>query len=830
MTMKTAWLAYTASVTAILACGGAASAQSSGAPASGTLNAPPATGAANGPASPAGGPSSGQIQDIVVTARRTAENLQRTPVAVTALSNQTLVQKQIAQVTDLQRAAPALSIGTGGTGPSSIVYLAMRGEAQNSPNSFSDNAVGIYVDGVYVGRPLVGNLGFLDLASAEVLRGPQGTLFGRNTTAGALNITTAQPTDKFEGYVKVGTGNYDQRVVEGVVNIPISSDLSARFAGRYDGHGGYFPNPNIGRAQGDIAGEYYGRGTVKWAPSSLPITLTVSGDYTHYKDHGNGEAVAAINPTGVIALAEGEAAGLVTPGGAIPDVRGLIRPGTLPLTQYINPQFPNSGGLKSNNWQDTYGAPQTGDPQIDNLHNFNSAGSATANLVIDLGGVKIKSISGYRLSDTGDSLDLSGLPVNAGAFVSEYKQHQFSEELQLSGTAGHLDYIGGLYYFREAGDERSDSATLYNTPLEQYSRNLADFISSSKGIYAQVNYHITDNLRLTGGIRYTWDKRYIDRHGVVDFRQPDPICGVGPNAGLAASVAPCNAANSATFSYPAWTAGADFRLTSDIFTYVKTSGASLSGGFNARPVPPTASLSFKPENVRDVEGGFKGEFLDHHVRTNVALFYSWQSNVQRIVNDFVNGTTTQYVTNDGKVHAYGLEFEGTVIPWHGMSIDGSFAYLHARYVKGTRTEIEENSEGVGVPVDRSGEPITQAPKWTASVGATQTFQTASGKLSFHGDYSYISSRYFDAQTAADAAQEATVAAENAASKIKGYGLVNGTVTFDIRDTGLEFSLWGKNLGNKAWFTNVFNSYTGLGAVLQFQGAPRTYGGTVSYRW
>jgi iron complex outermembrane receptor protein len=820
-----------------------ANAQSSGGPASGTTNAPPALGVTNGLPGPDAAtgerPASGRIEDIIVTARRSNEKLQTTPVAVTALSNTLLVQKQIVSVTDLARGTPSLSIGTGGTGPASIVYLAIRGQAQNSPNSFSDASVGIYIDGVYVGRPLVGNLGFLDMASAEILRGPQGTLFGRNTTGGALNLTTAQPTDKFEGYVKVGAGNYNQRVAEAVVNIPLSSDLSARFAGRYDKHGGYFPNPYFGHAQGDVAGEYYGRGTVKWAPSSLPVTLTVSGDYTHYRDHGNATAISAVNPNSTLQTFSGlsglEQAGILVPGGPIPDVTNFNLHGSSgSLQQYVNSAFaPNGANLISNNWRSTYGAPATGNPEIDNLHNANSAGSATANLVVDLGGVTIHSITGYRLSDTSDSLDLTGTPTSGGAFISEYKQHQFSEELQLSGKTGGLQYVIGANYFREAGSERSDSAIFYNTPFGTYARNLGDFVSSSKGIFAQANYNFTDRLRVTGGIRYTWDTRSINRHAIKDWRAADPVCNVGPNINKAASVAPCINPESAKFSYPAWTAGIDYKLTDQVFVYAKTSGASMSGGFNSRPVPPPYSSSFKPENVKDVEGGFKGEFLDRRVRTNVAIFYAEQNKVQRIINTtFVdsNGATqlTQFVSNAGKVHTYGLEFEGTVVPWDGMTIDGNFAYLHARYAKGSRIE-NQLIGGVVVPVDRSREPITQAPKWTANLGATQKFETSMGSLSLHADYAYIASRYFDFFTTGDPAQQPAVAIANEASKIKAYGLFNARASFTLPD-GIEFAVWGKNLGNKAWFTNVFNSYTGIGATEQFQGAPRTFGGTISYRW
>jgi iron complex outermembrane receptor protein len=218
--------------------------------------------------------------------------------------------------------------------------------------------------------------------------------------------------------------------------------------------------------------------------------------------------------------------------------------------------------------------------------------------------------------------------------------------------------------------------------------------------------------------------------------------------------------------------------------------------------------------------------------------------VQRIVNTvFCNagGTgcqTTQFITNAGKVNTYGLEFEGALVPWRGMTIDANAAYLHAAYVEGTRTETQLVG-GVPVQVDRAGEPVTQAPKWTASVGGTQIFDLADNrKLSLHADYSYMASRYFDyfTQGVSDptsADQLAAVAATkiaNQASKIHGYGLLNATITYTLKDYGLELSLWGKNLTDKPWFTNLFNSYTGIGAAIQSQGAPRTFGGTVSYHW
>ncbi|WP_371433278.1 TonB-dependent receptor [Novosphingobium sp.] len=810
----------------------------------------------------------GGIADIVVTARRTSENLQVVPVAVTALSQVKLEERQVTQVTDLARSAPSLSIGTGGTGPASIVYLAIRGQAQNSPNSFSDAAVGIYIDGVYVGRPMVGNLGFLDPGSAEVLRGPQGTLFGRNTTGGALNLTTTQPKlGTTEGYMKVGFGNYSQVVTEGVVNLPISDELAVRFAGRYNKRDGYFPNPFRTDANGGIKGEYYGRGALKWAPSSIPLTLNVVGDYTKYRDTGNPVAVAAINPTGPMASFYGISqlvrSGTIPGDTPIPLGPGFSVPASSfanfsqgplgPVTQYLNPEFATDAQkatLLSRDWRTNYGAPKTGVKSIDDSGNFNEAWSMTGNLSVDLGEVTVKSITGYRWSNTSSNLDLLGTATGAGAFVSIYRQHQFSEELQVSGKTGNLQYIFGGIYFREAGTEQSSSAIFYNTPIATGGDNtFGSFVSTSKGLFGQLYYNVTDAVRLTGGIRYTWDTREIDRQGTTPFipRPGQTIkCQAGPNAGqpaptgLPAPNSGCHNAESANFSYPAWTAGIDFKVSPDVFLYAKTSGASNSGGFNSRPVPAPYSSSFQPEKVRDVEAGFKGEFFDRHLRTNLAVFHAWQSNVQRIINTtFVDssGATrlTQFVSNAGKAKTYGFEFEGTVVPWQGMEIGTSAAYLHAEYVKGSRFE-NQLVGGQTIKVDRSGEPITQAPKWTASISGTQTLDVGPGELKLHADYSYISSRYFDyfTQGIADPTNAAQVAAANnvkianEASRIRGYGLINLQATYTFKDPAIEISVWGKNVGNKANFTNVFNGYTGLGATVQFQGAPRTYGATVKF--
>ena len=768
----------------------------------------------------------GGIAEIIVTARKSSENIQSVPVAVTALSADDLASKQVFEVTDLARTAPSLTISTGGTGPASIVYLAIRGQAQNSPNSLSDSSVGIYMDGVYVARPIVGNLGFLDMASAEVLRGPQGTLFGRNTTGGALNLTSNRPGDEYEAMLKVGFGNYNYQSIEGMVNAPVSEAVGLRIAGRYGKRDGYFQNDKIGYPQGSIDKDLVLRGTLVVAPVESNLKLTVIADFVRYADDGNATAVAAINPA-VLSL---------------PAYGAFINS---EFARFVSSAQLPAFTAANSKWTDTFSRPQTGDSQIDTLQNNNEVDAIAGTLEWDLGGVSIKSITAYRKSFTDDSLDLHGFPSSVNpftpflpnatsGFISTYNNEQFSEEVQLSGSLGALDWQTGVYYFKESGDEQSRAFILGGV---QSARTLSEYSSRSTGAFAQFNYNVTDALRLTGGIRYTWDKRTIDRQSTDNWRKPDnlEVCTVGPNSGRTAEAATCTDPRSASFKYPAWTLGADYRVSDQLFLYAKTSGASMSGGFNSRFVPAPFTQQFNPEKVRDAEVGFKGDFLDRRLRTNMAFFLAKQSNVQRIVNALVGTTLTQFVTNTGKVDAKGFEFEGTALPWDGMELTGSLSYLDAKYVRGSRTE-NQGTALAPVLVDRSGEPVTQAPKWTWNLGATQTFPTSFGAVSLHADYAYIADRAMDAATAKTLAQGGTqanidaVAIGNAASIVKGYGLLNGRIAINLDSPDIELAFWGRNLTNQAWFTNVFNGYTGLGATVQFQGAPRTYGATATIKF
>lgn len=770
------------------------------------------------------------IREIIVTARRTAENLQQVPIAVTALDPTALAERQIEDVADIGRAAPGLSVQSGGTGNASLIYLAIRGNAQNSPNSFSDPAVGIYVDGVYYARPIAGNNGLLDLASVEVLRGTQGTLFGRNTTGGALNMTTIAPSNTFEGYVTGRVGTYETWSIEGALNVPMGDELALRIASRYGERGEGFGDNPFRRDAAAIAEDFASRASLAWTPSSIPIEVSISGDYLKIVDTYNNVGLRAVNPTG----------------------------GALAL--YSN-QFTLTDYLQTNeNFYDTFSDPNTGNPNIDDETNYNETYGVRGTIELDLGLTKIKSITAWRKASTGDSLDLDGTPAPIGSYSSDYRQEQFSEELQFTGNSGPLQWIVGGFYFREHGNEQSASrvfaATDFGLDFAPANTNRATYVSESKAIFGQANFDVTDQLTVTAGARYTWDKRSANRRGYIGGQPgfndmffnsgtgqvivlpPTGVCSVGPNANLVPPGDDCQDPVSAKFDYPAWLISADYQIDPDKLIYARFGGAALAGGLNSRPTPPGFN-DFAPEKVKDVELGFKGDFLDGHLRTNIAAFHIWRNGAQNIVNALVGANLTQFVQNAGDVRAYGAEFEGTLIPWEGMEITGAISHLKSKYAAGSFF-----GAGLGGQVDRSDEIVPRAPKWTWNIGATQTIPVTGGEIGLHADYAYSSAVYQDYATADlttpalndginDAAERQAaldfIATQNQYSRLPSFGVLNARINY-LMHSGLEFAVWGRNLTGEKYLNAIFNGYGTFGTAIGFQGAPRTFGATATYRF
>jgi iron complex outermembrane receptor protein len=745
------------------------------------------------------------IADIVVTARRTEEGLQTTPVSVTAVSAVALERSQVENAKDLQRLAPNLNVATGSPSVSGYAFISLRGQSQVNPGAASDPAVGIYVDGVYVPRPSQGLFDFADLERVEILRGPQGTLFGRNTTGGALNIITKQPTGDLEGMARISYGNYDSVEANAVLNVPLAGEeLAARIAYSFKRDDGYGHNDTIDRRTFDEAGNHFVRGKLRWAPKDSDWDVTLSGDYNYRRDHGQAMTLAGFNPAALAPIVA-----------FFPSLSYLAD-----LTPILSPYL-----HKKSNWYTSYG---TVGPLGELPMNVLKAAGGGLTVNGRIGGVAVQSITGYRYSRTDSVVDLDGTPLRFAQNHTGFGSKQFSQELQLSGESGILKWIGGLYFSRETGDERSlfEGLGLLGTPPLL---NDGDVLNISRGVYGQGYLQLAEGLRLAAGLRWTWDKRKVVLHNRTVYNDVSTCNVANPDDG---TVPPCDQTESTNFDYPAWTVGIDYQLNEQVFVYAKTSGAAMAGGWNLRfgSIP-----AFSPEKVRDIEFGIKTDLLDRRLRLNVSVFKAWQSDVQRNINIVVGPSAiTQYVVNAGKAHVEGVEFELAARPWHGMEVTGSLGLLDGAYKKGSFLDTQIIG-GVPVVVDRSGEPLPQLAKVSANIGATQTINLGSATLDLHADYSYISSQIFSPLTAAPSlgdADAAVIDRQNALSRIPGYGLVNARVSLMLSNPAVEIALFSRNLFNNKHLTRTFTDlYSGpLATAVEFPGSPRTYGISVSYRF
>lgn len=789
------------------------------------------------------GRTPGGIEDIVVTARKVEENLQTTPVAVTALNGTALEQKQVTTTQDLQRTAPGLVIGMGSASNTGFTFVSIRGQGNLTPIIANDPAVATYMDGVYIARPSQGITDFYDLERVEVLRGPQGTLFGRNTTGGALNILSKNPKmGASELEARAELGNYDFKRFNVIANLPVGENLAARFVYNFSDRGGYGHNRTLGIDAADNKSQFF-RGKIRYEGKGFDLTL--SGDYNRITDNNQFAGLTAFNPASFPAGSANAA--ILT--GALHTKDNWYSTYGGSVVKPTDPRF----NLLPADVQAMYGKTP-----FDVLTSYGFSGTVN----VDLGFAQFKSLTGYRHMVSDGLFDTDNSPAPILATFGGSTSRQISEELQLAGDiTDQLSYITGGYASRETGFEYAQSQ-LFGTLLRN---NFGRAENITKGLYAQAYYRLSDSLRAVAGFRYTWDTR----NSVLQNRA---ILGLPGDAAVASSATGFNCTNSeilavapadkaalagacaqpqdAKFHYPAWTAGLDWQASQGLFLYVKTSGAAKAGGWNLR----AGSLpAFKPERVKDVEAGIKTDLLDRRLRINIALFHTWKSQVQSVVNALVPGVgVTQYIQNNGDARIWGAEFEVTAAPWEGMEINANMSLQNGKYKSGTFNEVQRIASASpltgcvaapptagGVPqfdctVDLSGETLPQLPKTQLNIGASQTLPVADGELSLHIDYAYVSGQLFNTAVASDQqpiALQQQYAVERSLNKISGYGLVNGRIGYTFDAPPLEVYVFGRNLLNNKYSARAFaDLYRGVGFAIEYPGPARMLGAGISWKF
>ena len=719
------------------------------------------------------------LDEIVVTARKRAENLQETPISVAAFSGAALAERQITNVAEVGNFTPNVIIDSASAlaGSSSTITAFIRGVGQSDFNLTIDPGVGLYLDGIYISRSVGALLDTVDLERVEVLRGPQGTLFGKNTIGGAMVLTSQQPEPDLGFSAQVTTGSYNRADVRGMLNLPVGDRAAIRATAAYQSRDGYYDRLLDGGKMGNrdsLSGRLQAR-----FDATEDLAFTFSLDGTRVREQGKPLSLIAVNPLADFA-----------------SFWNFAVNGASCFTPPAGPPVPAVAPCYAGQWI-------TGDPFTTNTTgpNFSDLDLWGASMTIDwsLGAVDIKSITAYRDMDSAFYQDYDGSPLPIGETGNEYTQQQFSQEFQFGGKAfdDRLNWLLGLYYLKEKGND-----------INSLVFSIADFTSGGKvnndsyAAFLQLSYAITDALSVTLGGRYTDE---TTRFTPDQFIQTDRTGGDllflsqlfipqnNPDGNL---ILPRQEASvSAKEFTPAVTL--DYKISPDLLTYVSYSRGFKSGGFTQRVFPPEPVIpSFDPEFVDSYEIGFKSELLDRRVRLNAAAYYSDYSGLQIIVNEGV----APKVRNAGKARIQGFEAEVEAALTDRVRVSGGVGYTDAKY-----KEVDANA--VGITADNA---FGNVPKWTATAGiSADLLETSVGALSSRADWTFRSGHFKDAVNTPEIRQSA-------------YSLFNLSATFEGTDGLWAISAGATNLFDKTYLVSGYNDISTIGVITGTYARPREW--------
>ncbi|WP_176593457.1 TonB-dependent receptor [Sphingobium sp. EM0848] len=699
------------------------------------------------------------VDEIVVTAQKREQNLQDVPIAISALSPAYLEKRQITSVADLSGLAPNLKVDTaGGNRTSSII--AIRGGVQGNPQLYFEPSVGMYMDGIYIAKAQGSLFDVADIERIEVLRGPQGTLYGRNAIAGALNIVTRKPSGELSGKVEASYGNYDYRRVRGTIDLPRLGIFSAKLSGQIVKRDGFYHV--AGNAFTDEAQTLDSKSGMVQLRAEPFDALTL--DYTFDISVNDQQASAAQAVSGT----------------------GTLAPYVLPRRRMRDVSFDS--------------------PNFEYAKNWGHALTATFDLG-DLG--TLKSITAQRKQKYRDALDLDGTPVALALSSRDSRYKQFSQEFQLTGKVDRLNYVLGAYYFDDDGfvfNPQSFFSGLSNTDSR------FGFTTKAYAAYAQFDYRITDALTLTGGLRYTHEKKAVERY-LARLTAAGPVVVVNLPEGTTPP---------AKFEKISPTATLAYEFGPNLNIYARYAQGFRSGGFNA-----TASTKadvqrvFKPQVQNTYELGFKSRLLDNRLQLNIAAFQNDVSDLQLSV--FVPGlSASSILVNAGKARIRGLEIEAVAKPSDRLMVQASVGYLHSKY-------LQYLDAGVDVADNRA---FPHAPKYTVSTSVDwRAMESNLGKLNLIVDFNMMSDYYVSPSPLVPTSPTQTAAAF---TQSPGRTMLDARAVLSEIPIGSAtgtLSLWGRNLLNED-NPNFFIDY---GANFQrlttaYFPDPRTYGVTLGLRF
>lgn len=702
--------------------------------------------------------SGGQLEEIVVTAQKRAESVQDVPISIVAVTGDELARTGQTDFLNFAGRTPTLQYSQ--AGGEAQIYI--RGIGSNLLAVGSDPSVAIHLDGVYLGRPNMGLNQFLDVDRVEVLRGPQGTLYGRNATGGSINIISKQPTDEFEGYVGAGTGSFSRIELKGAVGGPVSDQWSFRLAGRYVKDDGYVDDLDPrGTNKLDDQDLKAVRGILRFKPTDT-FTASLSFDYS---DFSNGNTA--------------------------------VRPNDSTGTAQVFGAIPTSSILEQRNDFDTFMDWKTGGP--------------TLNLTWDItDSIQLTSITSQKSFEMDFFFNTDGTELNVTRTTEIFDTQQWSQEFRLASQGdGRLQWIAGAYYL----DEDKDGALGLVRELGVASLRTFNIFATNQtkayAVFGEIYYDITDRVKLTAGLRYSDEKK--DDYNELNFvlanaanPASEVLNGLFGNINYAACGALCpfqSRTDSRSWSDTTPKIGIDFKLQDNVLLYASYTEGFKSGGYNDyQPTNPV----FDPETIKSIEVGAKTDWMDGRVRLNGAAFWYDYSDLQ--VTTFFQSLTL--VSNAATAEVKGIDLELLVQPNDSFNFGLSMSYLDAVYDKFdvpygvcSAAVLPLNDPGcadvpgtrpVGSPrvVDASGNKLNNAPEFKGNVFGEYNVPVGNaGNLTFFGQLSYTDDIYFNAANSAEALQDAVT-------------LLDARVGWTNQDETLEVSLYGKNLSDEEYFHNI----------------------------
>lgn len=768
------------------------------------------------------------IQDIVVTARKRAEAAQSVPISITAFSPQLLQEKQIVAITDLANHTAGMTLQSSTTPTLFAVQIRGQNTVQTTLNL--DPAIGIYVDGVYIG-PDIGNavqLNFDDAASAEILKGPQGTLYGRNTSGGAIKLDHVLPGYEVNGWAKVGYGNFDWHSVSGAVTLPLADEVATvRLYGKYSDRDGYGENPIRNQDLLDSR-RYSFSGTLRLDPAP-GLRVVVRGNY----DHDKGGNV----PLRPVAVNSGSGGATTLAGLAIAAHNGLpiTRDPTAPLGFTLSPATAAAAdALWRAGIAPGFYDQATRVPLDTSFEGYN--GSVTVDYDIS-DTLQLRSISAHRDIKNRRNSDLTGSSAALGLFVVQpLDYHQFTQEFTANGSGfgEKLKYTLGAFYLDSKGRDSSFTSTtpILGTVLgaaspvpTSVSIQVGEQMNKSFAVYGQGTFEIAPKLNVTAGLRWTSEKKTLDSHNQFGLATFDPVSWAVTqlppvlNQTLFCSQAQqgvgdaCLTRTTTKFKKLTYLGSVDYEIAPSVLAYAKISRGFRSGG--GQLYSGGVGAPFAPEIVDDYEIGLKADLLDRRLRVNVALFHDDYKDIQKFVYMIINNNLNSVVVNAASAKVQGAEFELTAKPVDNLTLGFTGAYTKPKY-----KSFVDPLTGRDLS-DIKFQGIAKLT-WTASIG--YQIPTSFGKVSLDADYWHTS----DVPLAPDAGPLQNGAAPY--NTQQAYGLLNGRVAVELEDQRLTISAWAKNILKKKYFNYNFDILQSVGYAASFGNLPRTWGIEATYRF